>query len=70
MRHRRALLRHVDALCREGVIEKLDLGAKRVRVLRLTKYNSEYIAPAPERLVEVESGLTPTAVVHASDVRG
>jgi hypothetical protein len=43
LRHRRAMRRHVEALCRDGLVERLDLGDRLTSVLRLTKYNPDYV---------------------------
>lgn len=52
MRHRRAIPRHIAALVMDGVIERLEVGPKRIDCLRLTKYNPKYAGP-PKPAVEM-----------------
>lgn len=42
LRHRRAVPRHIDSLVLNGVVERLDVGEKQTRCLRLTKYNPDF----------------------------
>lgn len=40
-RHRRAVWRHIEAMVLDGIVERVDVGEKEIRCLRLTKYNPE-----------------------------
>jgi hypothetical protein len=58
VRLRRALRRHIASLVIEGTIERLEVGPRAIRCLRLTQYNPDYrpdskplIEPGPSRQV-------------------
>ena len=40
-KHRRAVRRHIDTLVSNGVIQRLDVGERKIRCLRLAKYDSD-----------------------------
>jgi len=63
LRHRRAITRHTETLVHEGLVETIDVGERRTRCLRLTKYNPSYVPPA-ERPAVVEA---PEEGLHTMD---
>jgi hypothetical protein len=62
LRHRRAVARHVDALQHAGILEIIEVGERRVRCLRLTKYNPDYMPTTETAKIEEvdEDGLHST----------
>ncbi|WRT65885.1 uncharacterized protein IL334_002836 [Kwoniella shivajii] len=54
-RHRRSVIRHIDALVHEGTVERVYIGESRKSCIRLSKYNTEP-AQAGETAVPVNNG--------------
>lgn len=56
LRHRRIIFKQIDALVVDGIVEVLHIGGKRLRCIRLAKYNPDKTdVEAGEQLVTVST---------------
>lgn len=76
VRFRRALNRHITSLVIEGTVERLEVGPRAIRCLRLTKYNPDYrhdakplIEPGPSRQVVSQRAVEGELQGHTAHVQ-